>query len=96
MQQITILGDSYADEIGDDFLITLLCHGGSHIDWFNIAAYGYYAHPPNTEYRWYPRTLFTTLVLVRAVLVHIFKGFYSRKNCFCVFSMPGKQNARKK
>ena len=69
----------------------MLCHGGSRIEWFNVSA----ACCDNARllpaYRWYPRTLFTTLLLVCAVIVHIFLKVFLPKNSFCVCFQHARQ-----
>ena len=52
----------------EDFWVTLLCHGGSHFYTVsvNIAKDGSCIQPLTlpAEYRWYPRSLLKTLLLV--------------------------------
>jgi len=58
--------------LGEDFWVTLLCHGGGHLDECRVSIDDHEAESGNTRplaaYRWYPRTLFKTLLLVSAQL----------------------------
>ena len=90
----TELFDQVPSQIGD-FLVTLLCRGGGLVYGVTVDVdrNGYNRLP---AYRWYPQSLFTTLLLVSgAILFDIFKMLFPKK-CFHILRMPGKQSARTK
>ena len=80
MQRIVIMRSVKEAELFDqlpsqqeDFLELLLCHGGSLFDKIYIEATKDGCTQLLDSYRWYPRSLFKTLLLVRCiVLAHVY------------------------
>ena len=67
-QKPTLL--QHYDEDEDDYWLTLLCHGGRIFDLVHVMAdkEGCKQSVALDAYRWYPRSLFKTLLLVSAIL----------------------------
>ena len=55
-----------------DFWELLLCHGGNIFDRVYMIAVKDGCTMPLDLYRWYPRSLFKTLLLVRVILTHVY------------------------
>ena len=61
----------------EDWWLTLICHGGSLFDMvFVIAARNGCTETPLDAYRWYPRSLLKTLLLVSAILATFIESCY--------------------
>ena len=56
----------------EDFWELLLCHGGRLFDHIFVIAAKYGCTQSSVAYYWYPRSLFKTLLLVSAILAHIY------------------------
>ena len=85
---------------GEDFWLTLLCRGGNRFAQVNVSTDDMLKRTHNIGnrpvYRWYPRTLFTTLVLVSgAILSQIFWIRISQTNVSMYFRKPGKLSNRR-
>ena len=56
-----------------DFWELLLCHGGSLFDKVYMIATNDGCTLPSDAYRWYPRSLFKSLLLVIVILCHVYQ-----------------------
>ena len=72
------LFDPMPSQFEEDFLVTLLCHGDSIVDWVYVYIDDYSDNDdmagdcrthPLDAYRWFPRSLFKTLLLVRGIIL---------------------------